>query len=88
VEFSDGRRLRWRNRDFWGSEWSFLREDEQPLMRFKQYGGHMKVSAQLEIVTAPTDVSDFPLLAALGWYLMLVTAQDASAIAANVAIMS
>jgi len=88
VEFADGRHVRWRSGNFWGSEWSFLGEGDRPLLRFKQHGGLIKISAQLEIAPGSAGAEELSVLAALGWYLMLLTAQDASAVAANVAIIS
>jgi hypothetical protein len=55
------------------------------LVRFKQHGGFMKVSARIEFGSADTDLRELPMLAALGWYLMLITAEDAATIAVTVA---
>jgi hypothetical protein len=77
LEFSDGHRVQWRCRNFWGSEWCFLQND-QPVISFKQHTGIAKVSARLAVEPATATADDLSLLAALGWYLMLLTAQDAA----------
>jgi hypothetical protein len=57
------------------------------LLLFKQHEGFLKISARLECDPANAAGLGLPLLAALGWYLMLLTAQD-SAAAASVAAIS
>jgi hypothetical protein len=85
LEFSDGRQIPWRNTSFWGNEWAFLQGENRPLICFKQHDGLFKISARLEVDPAGAALPDLPLLAALGWYLMLLTAQDASIVAVTVA---
>jgi hypothetical protein len=75
LEFSDGHRVQWRCLNFWRSGWCFAQND-QPLMSFRQHAGIAKLSARLEV--EPLSSADLSLLAALGWYLMLLTAQDAA----------
>ena len=77
VEFSGGRMIRWHRTGFWKSGWSFLERDDRPLLHFKQHTGLMKISALLES-ESPTE-PELPLLAALGWYLLLLNAEDESA---------
>jgi hypothetical protein len=88
LEYVDGRRVRWRNTNFWRSDWSFLGEDEKAMVHFRNHGGFMKISANVEIEPENTGMVDLPMLAALGWYLMLLTAEDASAVAVSVAAIS
>jgi hypothetical protein len=89
LEIPGGHRIHWRCTSFWGSEWSFLQEDShsnsQALIHFKHHDGIMKVSARLEIVSADSSMLHLPMLAALGWYLMLLNAQDAAMAAVTVA---
>jgi hypothetical protein len=86
AEFADGRQIQWRHTSFWGSEWSFLAEDNHALMRFQQHMGLLKFSAELAIEPADVALPEVPLLVALGWYLMILTAQDAAAAATVVAV--
>jgi hypothetical protein len=87
VEFPDGRQIRWRHASFWRSEWAFVQGEDRQLLLFKQHEGFLKISARLECDPANAAGLGLPLLAALGWYLMLLTAQD-SAAAASVAAIS
>jgi hypothetical protein len=80
VEFPDGRQIRWRHASFWRSEWAFVQGADRQLLLFKQHEGFLKISARLECDPANAAAPDLPLLAALGWYLMLLTAQDAAAV--------
>jgi hypothetical protein len=84
LEFPDGRRIRWRCTSFWKSEWSFVEGEDRQLLLFKQHEGFLKISARLEFNPSDAAMPDLPLLAALGWYIMLLTAQDA-AVAVTVA---
>jgi len=77
VELSGGRVIRWHRTSFWKSEWSFLERDDRPLLLFKQHTGLMKISALVESESATEP--ELPLLAALGWYLLLLNAEDESA---------
>ncbi len=81
VEFPDGRQIHWRHTSFWRSEWAFVQGAERQLVRFKQHEGFMKISARLEFDPAGAAAPDLAMLAALGWYLMLLTAQDSAAVA-------
>jgi hypothetical protein len=81
VEFPDGRQIRWRHASFWRSEWAFVQGEDRQLLLFKQHEGFLKISARLEFDPANAASPDLPLLAALGWYLMLLAAQDSAAVA-------
>jgi len=78
LEFSSGRQIRWNRTSFWKSEWSFVERDDRPLLLFKQHTGLMKISALLESQNGSEP--ELPLLAALGWYLLILTAEDESAV--------
>ena len=81
VEFPDGRQIRWRHTSFWRSEWSFVEGVDRQLLLFKQHEGFLKVSARLEFDPACAAAPELPMLAALGWYLLLLAAQDSAAVA-------
>jgi hypothetical protein len=85
LEFPDGRRIGWRHTSFWRSEWSFVEGEDRQLLLFKQHEGFLKISARLEFDPGAAAAPDLPMLAALGWYLMLLTAQDAAATVVTVA---
>jgi hypothetical protein len=87
VSLTDGHEVDWRCTNFWKSEWSFSAKNGQLLIRFHRQTGILKVSAQMEIDSAGADSPDLRLLIALGWYLMLLAAQDAAIVVATTIII-
>jgi len=86
LHFADGHQVQWRCTNFWGSQWAFVRSDNHILVRFSHHEGFFKAAAQLQFEDSSAALPEFPLLAALGWYLMILTADDSAAvIAATVA---
>ena len=85
LEFASGRRVEWRQTSFWGGVWAFLAEDGRTLIRFGLRNGLLKTSAVVEIDPADAGAPEVFLLAALGWYLMVLTAEDAVAVSSLVA---
>jgi hypothetical protein len=79
LEYPDGRQIRWRRTRFWRPKWVFVQGENRPLLRFKQRIGLMKISARVEFDPADAAMSDLPMLAALGWYLLLLATQAAAA---------
>ncbi len=88
VEIRGSLQFQWRCANFWQTQWVFLRSDHQPVMNFSHRQGLLKASAKIAIdPAAPTD-SEVPLLLALGWYLMILGADDAAAVAAATAAIA
>lgn len=89
LEFADGRPLRLSSANFWQSEWVW-QEKEQPLIRFKGRHGLIKANGAVEIPPEAVRLPDLPLLVLLGWYLILLYADDAAAAssASTVAVIS
>ena len=83
LHFADGHQAQWRCTNFWGSEWAFLGNDNHSIVRFRHHEGFFKASAQLEFEPSSAALPDFPLLVALGWYLMILAADDAAAVIAT-----
>ena len=77
LEFADGRALRLSSANFWQSEWVW-QEKEQPLIRFKGRHGLIKAKGAVEIQPEAVRIPDLPLLVLLGWYLILLYAEDAA----------
>jgi hypothetical protein len=86
LEFGDGRTIQLRSANFWHSEWVW-EEKEQPLIRFKGRHGIVKAKGSVEIQSGAAGLPDSPLLILLGWYLILLHAED-SAAASTVAATS
>jgi len=81
LEFPDGRRYGWKCLNFWGSQWGFLSPDESPMLTFK-HDGVFKTEARAEHEPSSRTLPEAPLLVALGWYLMVLAAEDSAAVAA------
>jgi hypothetical protein len=78
LHFADGHQAQWRCTNFWGSQWAFVGSDNHMVVQFSHHEGFFKASAQLEFERSSAVLPEFPLLAALGWYLMILAADDAA----------
>jgi hypothetical protein len=89
LEFADGHTLKLTSANFWQSEWVWLDKD-QPRVRFKGRHGIVKAKGAVEFQGDAATRADLPLIILLGWYLILLHADDAAAVstAATVAAVS
>jgi hypothetical protein len=89
LEFPDGRAVRLSSANFWQSEWVW-QENEKPLIRFKGRHGLIKARGAVEIQPDAPALPDLAMLVLLGWYLILLYAEDSAAAssAASVAAVS
>lgn len=76
-----GRRFTWRRESFWGRRWSWVASDGSLLVGFKTRMG-FRYSATVEVSREARRYEDTPLLLVLGWYLIVLQAQEAAAAAA------
>jgi hypothetical protein len=70
----------WKCVNFWRSKWAFVRTDNSPILQFSHQGVFSNASAKLEVEPSCLDFPELFLLVALGWYLMILAAEDAAAI--------
>jgi hypothetical protein len=78
VILPGGARYHWKCTNFWRSEWAFLPgPGAPPILQFHR-NGFTRMSAQVEVRSASPVTN---LLALLGWYLIVVTSEDAAATA-------
>jgi len=82
LELADGTAIKWLHTSFWRSRWMFATESDEALIHFSPDNGFLKPGALLEIDAEGRASPHLTMLAALGWYLMLLMAQDAAAGAA------
>lgn len=89
LELADGRTARLASANFWQSEWIW-QEKDHPLIRFKGRHGIVKAKGAVEIQPDAATLPDVPLMTLLGWYLILLHAEDAAAASsgATVAVIS
>jgi hypothetical protein len=78
LDFADGGSVRLSSANFWQSEWVW-QEKDQPLMLFKGRRGIVKAKGAVEILAGAAGRPDTPLLVLLGWYLILLHADDTAA---------
>jgi len=87
LHFADGHQTQWRSTNFWGSQWAFVGSDNHIVVRFSHHEGFFKASAQIEFEPSSAELPEFPLLVALGWYLIILAADDAAATVASSAVI-
>lgn len=89
LEFPDGHAQRLASANFWQSEWVW-QENDKTLIRFKGRHGFVKAHGAVEILPHGAAIPDTALLVLLGWYLILLHAEDSAAAssAASVAAVS
>lgn len=84
-----GQAYQWKKLDFWGSKWGFAWPEGTVLLRFSYAGGPgtlFKLEGMIEITPGCVSTNaDMPLLAALGWYIMVLMHDDNAAAAGAVA---
>ncbi len=89
LDFPDGRTIRLSSANLWQTEWVW-QESELALVRFKGRHGLLKANGSVTIVPEALTRPDLALLVLLGWYLILLYAEDAAAAssAAGVAVVA
>jgi hypothetical protein len=85
LDFADGGSVRLSSANFWQSEWVW-QEKDQPLMLFKGRHGIVKAKGAVEILPGAAGRPDPPLLVLLGWYLILLHADDTAAATAGATV--
>jgi hypothetical protein len=85
LDFADGGSVRLSSANFWQSEWVW-QEKDQPLMLFKGRHGIVKAKGAVEILPGAAGRPDPPLLVLLGWYLILLHADDSAAATAGATV--
>ena len=78
LEFPDGRAVRLSSANFWQSEWVW-QDGEKPIIWFKGRHGLVKARGAVEIKPEDASHPDLAMLVLLGWYLILLHAEDSTA---------
>jgi len=79
LELADRTTIKWLHTSFWRSRWMFATEADEPLAHPSRDNGFLKPGALLEIDAAGRASPHLTILAALGWYLMLLMTQYSAA---------
>ena len=80
------RQLRWVATSFWRGEWAWQDDTGTPLIRYLRGTRRPPVAGRVEIASTAGGLPDLALLVTLGWYLVLLNAQDHSASASAGAV--
>jgi hypothetical protein len=78
LELADGTALQLSSANFWQSQWVWQQQD-RVLLRYKGRHGLIKAGGALELAPEAAHRPDIALLALLGWYLILLHAEDSTA---------
>ncbi len=81
LTLADGRMFKWKNANFWSTEWKWTTMDDGDLMKFmpdSQLSRLTRSESKIELSPAAADFPEAELLAALGWYMMLAMNMDGS----------
>ena len=87
LEFPDGRAARLSSANFWQSEWVW-QENEKPLIRFTGRHGFIKANGAVEIQPDAAALADLAMLVLLGWYLILLHAEDSAAASSAASVVA
>ena len=79
LTMSDGKRFAWAPRSFWRQEWTFS-DGEIEVLRYRC--GFTMSKGRVSFASQAARRRELPLLVALGWYLILLMAEDSGAGAA------
>ncbi len=82
LALPNGRTWVWTRPRFWGSTWAWVSESGETLMSLKQKSGLFKITGQADVAPEAAALPETPLLILLGWYLMVIMAEDAATSAA------
>lgn len=87
LVFSDGRSFRLASTNALHTEWVW-QQDDQVLVRFQGRHGVIKANGTVEVEPQAAGLAELALLAVLGWYLILLHAQDTAAAATGAIVAS
>jgi len=85
VDFTGGSVYQWKPANFWATHYAMRDAKGETLVLFRQgiedasLKDVFKVQARVEIQPAAQYLADMPLLLVLGWYLMILQADDSAA---------
>jgi hypothetical protein len=80
LQYRGGQRIRWAPSGFWHSRWMWVSENGPEIAGFSSDHRFMKTEGRLEVSTDGAGLPELPLLALLGWYLLILAADDNAAL--------
>ena len=88
LALSDGRTIRLAAANVWRSEWIWAENQDAPLVRFKSRQGFMKLEGQVDVLGRGVKPDELALLVILGWYLIVLNAEDSAAASASTTVVT
>lgn len=77
LEAMAEQRFQWRCVNFWQNTWAFFDGEGDRLLTIKPDAGALKLGAQLNVELKASAHQEIGYLVVLGWYLMVLMAEDA-----------
>ena len=84
VQYAAGQSFRWVGIGFWRSQWAFAKVSGERLMDFVPHASFLKRSADVKVTPEGFQIAELSLLVLMGWYLMLLRADDDAATSAAI----
>ncbi len=79
LEAMADQRFAWRCVNFWQNTWAFFDSEGDRLLSIKPDSGGLKLGAQVSVELKASAHQEIGYLVVLGWYLMVLMAEDAVA---------
>jgi len=79
LSVAGGATFVWKAANFWHSQWSWQDTTGAELLHFANRQGFIRQGATVAIVPEAAQLSELELLTTLGWYLLILAAQDGAA---------
>lgn len=79
LEAMGNQRYEWRCINFWQNQWAFFDGEGDRLLTIKPDLGSLKLGAQVGIELKASAHQEIGYLVVLGWYLLVLLAEDAAA---------
>jgi nitrogen fixation protein len=79
IILPNGRKLLWRNMNFWGTKFAFVDAATEHTLITYNYRGFLKSNADVVLSPEAESLSDLTMLLSLGWYLVVRHMMDAAA---------
>jgi hypothetical protein len=84
LTIAGGATFGWKVANFWHSRWDWLDANGTELLHFANKQGFIRQEAVVAVSPRAVQLPELDLLAALGWYLLILAAQDSAATTAAV----
>lgn len=88
LALPDGRTVRLAAANVWRSEWIWGENHDAPLVRFESRQGFMRLEGHVDVLGRALKPEELALLVMLGWYLIVLNAEDSAAASASATVVA